>query len=82
MSVAKDSKATVIANEWLGSFVKLGKINESLIADSDVDFEAALIGERKLLSSFLDVAKDSGFVESWQDLFQNDIKIVELLLKQ
>jgi hypothetical protein len=80
-SVAKDPVASFIANDWAGSFEKLQKLNTELIADSDKDFETALNGEKELLKSYLGVAGNSGFAGSWKELFQSDIKVVDLLLK-
>jgi len=79
-SVAKEPVASFIANDWLGSFSKLRKLNEELIAENDKDFKAALTGEKELLTNFLDVAGSSGFADSWKELFQSDCKIVDMLL--
>ena len=80
-SVAKDPIASFIANDWAGSFEKLQKLNADLIADNDKDFAKALDDEKELLKSYLGVAGSSGFAWSWKELFESDIKVVDLLLK-
>jgi hypothetical protein len=80
-SVAKEPVASSIASDWAGSFEKLQKLNTELIADNDKDFEKALTGEKELLKSYLGVAESSGFAWSWKELFESDIKVVDLLLK-
>ncbi|MGH6879644.1 hypothetical protein [Hypericibacter sp.] len=80
-SVAKEPVASFIANDWLGSFSKLRKLNEELIADDDNDFATALKGEQALLTAFLKAAEDGGFSESWKELFQSDKKIAGMLLE-
>jgi hypothetical protein len=78
-----DGVARVIVGGWAGSFAKLKKLNEDLMQESDADFAQALGAEKQLLQKLLATAKSSeGFAESWTELFQEDIAIVDGLLSK
>jgi hypothetical protein len=76
-----ETAAAFIGNDWSGSFKKLQKLNNELIAEDDAAFEKAFSGEIELLEKFLAVVDGEGFAGSWTELFQKDLEIAKMMLK-
>ena len=83
MSTEPDSTERIIANGWKGSFEQLSEFNDELVKKSDGDFKDELTSESNLLLRLRAEASKGpeGFSESWKADFEEDIDIIDRLLK-